>query len=445
MNLRVILIGALATLLVTVGFTGLPAVPAAATHPCASGPGGTYDPNPSSDHDACTGSIRPGPAEGTEVVLSDGDSGRTVTLALGQRFRVELTAGTGNPWLVSAGPALHRYYVYTGGDRTKAGFTALSPTTGQSVVATRRGVESWAVTVVVEDRPDTGPSPSPRPCQTVPTPSPMPGLVLLEQQDNGRSVQVERGRLVDVRFYGCDGDPDLQLATATSGLQLTSAQATNPGGAVAMFTAAATGTATITATGDAPCLHMQPACALPQQTWQVTVEVIEPRRCELTGPVLNAVRPGETVVLRGRVEPGAEVTILFRDLGSDEWTARRRLTAASDGSFEASYRGINDQEWFAIAGGCRTTIGHTRIQPTVSGPSSVRRYATVPVVVRGPAGQPVQLYTRRLGGQFRLARTGRLDAYGTYRTSYVADVDHRYYAVTGPDRRQTSYALTQVR
>ena len=446
MNLRVVLLGALATVLVALGATLLPAAPAVATHPCASGPSGTYDPNPSADHDACTGSIRPAPPEGTEVVLSDGDSGRTVTLARGQRLRVELTFGYGNPWIVSAGPALHRYYVYTGYDRTKAGFTALSPTTGERVVATRRGADPWTATVVVEDRFDTGASPSPRPCQQQAVPSVGPSTLLLEEQSDGGSYQVQRGWRVAVMFPGCKRTgSDYQPAVVSGPLDAESVNAANPGGASALFRATANGAATATAVLDAPCLHEPSGCPVPQHTWQATVQVVEPRACELTGPVLNAVLPGETVRLQGRVDPGAAVTVWFHELGTQGWTARRWLTAGSDGTFTTSYRGIDDQRWYATAGDCTTAAGLTRIQPTVGGPPYVHRSATVPVVVRGPAGQPVQLYARRPGGDFRLIRTGRLDAFGTYRTSYVAEVDLRYYARTGPDGRRTFVALTQVR
>jgi hypothetical protein len=104
-----------------------------------------------------------------------------------------------------------------------------------------------------------------------------------------------------------------------------------------------------------------------------------------------------------------------------------------------------DQRWYATTDqSCTTTPGLTQVRPYVVGPASVRRGATVPVVVHGPAGAGVGVWFKRAGGDYTLRRTGRLDGYGVYRTSYVGDADQRYYAVTGPDRRTTSAVLTTV-
>jgi hypothetical protein len=435
----------------------LGSAPAAATHPCASGPSGTYDPNPSADHDACTGSIRPAPADGTEVVLTLADNGRTITLARGQRLRVELQAG-GDLWPdVVAGPALHRRGIYLLQDRTKALFTALSPTPGQQVSATSDSPclhaqpacsvpqRQWSVSVVVEDRQDTGPTPSPQQCMRRPVPSIGPQTVLVEEGHNGRTVQVPLGWKVYVAFSGCkDSGVDYQPAMGGGPLFRESVSADNPGGATSTFRAMSRGTTTITTNLDAPCLHEPNGCSVVATVWQVTVEVVEPRYCELTGP--QVVLPGTTVQLTGRVDAGATVRIWFQAGGSGDYAVRRTLTAGPDGSVATTYTAVADQRWYATAdGGCTTPTGQTRVFPTVTGPPTAAAGATVRVVVRGPAGQSVRLYMREPGGEFVLRRIGQLDANGYFRTSYVARTDERYFARTGPDNRDSPRALTQVR
>ena len=434
----------------------VPAGTAVATHPCAQASDGTrYDSMTTQNHDACTGSIRPAPAEGTEVVLSDGDNGRTVTLALNQRLRVELGGGA-NAWDIRSEPALHRYRFDISYDRTIAGFTALSPTAGQQVTAQSDAScfhstpacagasRTWQVTVVVEDRADSGPSPSPQACTRVPVPQVASGTVLVEERQDGATVRVERGQRLYVVFEGCrDGEVDYQPAEGGGPLYRERAHAKNPGGAVAEFVALSTGTTQVHAVLDGPCLHRPNGCAVIARVWQVTVEVVEPPVCGMTGPAW--VRVGAPTRLAGQVDPHATVQVWFRAYGASAYVARRQLTAAADGRFETSFAPVVDHRWYATSGSCTTTAGLTRIEPTASGPVLVPRGATVPVVVRGFAGQPVSLYARRYGGQYRLARTGRLDASGTFRTSFVADVDHRYYVRTGPDGRTSLPGLTQVR
>jgi hypothetical protein len=460
-RLTVGVVGAAAVALIAVVLPPLGATVAGATHPCASSSDGSPMPDYGTDHD-CHGNIIPAPAQGTELVLTNGDSGRTVTMALGQRLRVELGPDL---WPeITAGTALHRRYFEIRRDRTVAGFTALSPTAGQQVSAVSDAAclhstppcaspqRQWQVTVVVDDRADASPTPSPS-CVRRPIASIGPGILLLEQQSDSRTVTVKLGQRIDVSFYGCDSAADYGLATAGPQLLRQGAIADNPGGATAMFTAVAGGTTDITAVRDAPCLHEPSPCAVDPHVWRVTVNVIDPGPCEMSNPVVTgnittwstAVPAGATVRLSGHVKPNAAVQVWFKSYGAPAYEIRRRLVADPDGAFSTTFTPVTDHRWYATSGDCETTPGITRIMPFLVAPRLVARGSTVPVVVRGQALQPVQMWMRSPGGTFTLRRTGRLDGYGVYRTSYVARTDERYYAVTGAGYRDTPRVLTQVR
>jgi hypothetical protein len=466
-RVAVLSVGAVLSALFAVVLPPLGNAPAAATHPCASGPSGTYDPNPSADHDACTGSIRPAPPVGTEVVLTLADSGRTVTLALGQRLRVELQS-SGGLWPdiaadITAGSALHRYRFDVLQDRSVAGFTALSPTSGEQVAAMSDASclhsqpacaipqRQWQVTVVVENRPDASPTPSPSCTRTSLPPVPY-DVVVLDEASDSSTVTVKLGQSIDVVFGGCSSDADWAAAKATGPLFRERASANNPGGATSWFRAVAAGTTDISATRDAPCLHEASPCAVDPHTWRVTVQVVDPGRCEMTNAVVSGstttyatgVPAGTTVRLHGHVRPGATVQVWFQPYGARAFEPRRELVADGDGAFETTFRPVVDQRWYATSGQCSTPPGRTTVLPVVTGPRSVGRGSTVPVVVRGPAGQPVALYMHGPGGSYALRRTGRLDASGVWRTSYAAHADQRYYAATGPDRRTSDWVLTRL-
>jgi hypothetical protein len=167
----------------------------------------------------------------------------------------------------------------------------------------------------------------------------------------------------------------------------------------------------------------------------------------VTGSVTTsstAVPAGTTVRLSGHVRANAPVRVWFRPYGAESYTARRELVADGQGAFATSFSPVTDHRWYATSEECTTSPGLTQVLPVLSGPRQAPRGSSVSVVVRGPALQPVQLWMRSPGGSYVLRRAGRLDAAGHYRTSYVAHTDQRYYAVTGPGRRQTPWVLTQV-
>jgi hypothetical protein len=428
-------------LLSLVWVTGLPAGPALATHPCPQSTDGSppQDPMWWSDHDGCSGGGL-GPPPPGDVAVTKADAGTTVTVPLGQHLRVALDAGnSGTIWTdVDAGPVLHRDFLDVQRPWTSAIFAASQPSDGVDVIAAD-GPTPWSIHVVVGPEQD-----SPTPSQSCPTQrvwGSSEGAVALTDADNGRTIQVSRGDRVGVFFPGCRGF-DFRPAVATGVLHRYRAHGSNPGGTSAVFSAVFPGTATITSTTDAPCFHTAPACAAPQEQWQVTVQVVEP--CRLDG--MASVPIGGETQLVGQFKPGATVQIWFRPYGGTTFVARRMLTADPNGWVYTSFRSLVDQRWYATSDqGCTSAPGLTQVRPYVAGPTSVRRGAAVPLVVHGLAGAPVEVWFRRGSGSYSLRRTGHLDAAGTYRTSYVADADYTYYAVMGRDRRTSDQVLTTAR
>lgn len=474
MRTRAALVAVAATLLalVVVLVPPLGSGSALATHPCGSpAPGATPSESPSPSpspsgnpappdrysHPACAGD--PPAPTAADVVVTANDNGKTVHVTVGQRLGVQLTApyDSAVTWSdISAGGALYRTRLYVGGYATDAVFRALSASPGETVTATTdalcrhqdtpcpTAMSTWSVTVVV-DEPSPGPSPSSssEPCYAYPPSSPQPGAVVVQESDRGRTISVRQGDSIRVYLGGsCPAGGGYQPAVATGPLYREGVDAYQPGAMFAAFRAVGTGSTTITATTDAPCLHTSPGCAIPQQLWSVTVE-IAPAGCTLTGP---ADRPsGSEVALRGTGAPGATAQVWFRQRGTTDFVVRRTVTVRPDGTYLVLYAGNDDYRYYATVGDCTTPAGLTHVTSWATGPRYAARGSVVPVTVHGPAGAVVALYLRRAGGEFHLARTGHLDGAGVWRTSYVALVDQRYYAVTGPDGRRTAGVLTQVR
>jgi hypothetical protein len=155
---------------------------------------------------------------------------------------------------------------------------------------------------------------------------------------------------------------------------------------------------------------------------------------------------GSSVPLTGTASDTSTVTILFRKRGQAQFQARRALTPAPNGAFTTPYRGDDDYRIYAATSRCDSPPVLVQTAPTVTGPAVVVRGSAATVRVRAAVGVAVVLYFHRAGtAGYALARRGTTGPDGAYATTYRADADYRYYAVTGPDSRRTTAALTQTK
>jgi hypothetical protein len=138
------------------------------------------------------------------------------------------------------------------------------------------------------------------------------------------------------------------------------------------------------------------------------------------------------------------VQVWLRRRGATDFVVRRTLTAASDGTFATLYTAYDDYRWYATTPDCTTSPGLTRAMPWIEGPGSAPQGSRVSLLLHGPAGTAGQLWMHGPGAAFAVRRTGTFDSVGSWRTSYVATTDQRYYLVSGPDRRTSQPLLTQV-
>ena len=117
---------------------------------------------------------------------------------------------------------------------------------------------------------DAGTSPSPAgPSAT------LTGPATLSEADNGVTVRLAPGQTVTVMLPS-HGMLSWHIPAPTgTAVRRTSAAGGYPGQrpARATFLATQRGSITLKAVNDATCLHAQPACSVPQQTWHVTITV----------------------------------------------------------------------------------------------------------------------------------------------------------------------------
>ena len=107
---------------------------------------------------------------------------------------------------------------------------------------------------------------APRPTST--------GSVRLTDNDSGRSVVVRLGDRITVVLGGNGQQWDQPSARGDAVRRTTAAggyPTTLP--ARATFLAVSAGSAQLTATTDAACLHAQPRCMIPQRDWSVQVTI----------------------------------------------------------------------------------------------------------------------------------------------------------------------------
>ncbi len=111
---------------------------------------------------------------------------------------------------------------------------------------------------------------------TVPPPTPAPAdPAHLTESDSGQTIHVVVGQQVQVELGGGSGGSYDLPQSSSAVMRRTSASGGYPTDqpARATFVATAKGTADLTATTDAACLHATPRCEIAQREWMVHVIV----------------------------------------------------------------------------------------------------------------------------------------------------------------------------
>lgn len=453
------------------------ALPARATHPCASPPPG----GPPSD---CSHTYRqPPPAEPTRVVTA-ADDGATVRLTAGQRLRVELVpTRPGDVW-----QGLDRstgLLLLTDSSASNTGTVATFDAAGvpsyvQSVTPRRDGPyvlaartdaecahaelacdrtpQTWRLTVYV----DISANPAqrqPAPCE--PTGTPPAGLELT-QYAGGRVVAAS-GTVLTVRG-GCRYRPRHVPQASGDVLFRSSAGRASGSPRGGVFRAVRPGEATVEFAEDPACPYDGspspcPTYAFPTTPGSTDVRVVDASGCvEPLRATAASLLAGGRVGLSTRATPGAAVEVWFRSGPTAPFTLRRTLTAGADGSVATSFVAADDTAYYATSGSCTTPVAQTDVWPLISGPARVTRGDTVTLTVRAARGGPLTVFFRRAGEQvFRGRRYGFVGPSGLVRFTYRADADYRYYArydrITQPEdggnslvaSRYGNTGLTQAR
>ncbi|MDT7571921.1 MAG: hypothetical protein QOE05_2095 [Actinomycetota bacterium] len=156
---------------------------------------------------------------------------------------------------------------------------------------------------------------------------------------------------------------------------------------------------------------------------------------------------GNAPSLEGDFSDTGTVTIMIRRRNTTTFVEHERTKVPWDagGHFYFGLTLDDDYALYAVTKRCDSPPVLARVQPSISGPASVRRGTPTTLRVTGLADAPVQVWFRQRGeSTFVARRWGRTDATGTYVTSYRPDDDYRYYALVGNDRRQSNIGLTHA-
>ena len=190
----------------------------------------------------------------------------------------------------------------------------------------------------------------------------------------------------------------------------------------ASTTAAATGAYALSYVADADYAWYASAAGYDSPVRQTTAVPT------LTGPA--TVARATTVTLRGRVAPGAAVTVYRK---AQNWTAYARmadLTADATGAFAVRYVGTVDDRYYAVSAGRTSATGLTRaVGTTVRGPATATSGTWVKVTGYALPGSTVTLHVHKAGSSSWVTRpTTTAGPAGWWTRSYWADASASYYA-----------------
>ena len=160
-----------------------------------------------------------------------------------------------------------------------------------------------------------------------------------------------------------------------------------------------------------------------------------PSVLRIQGPV--TVAAGSDVLLTATGPAGAAVTVWFRRQGDAAFVQRRAGVLDGSGTFRTSYTADLPHEYFVksstvTSADATTLVGEVPNGLDVTAPAGVDPGRTVEVVVQGEPGQEVEVWFARRGeGAYTRRRQAELAEDGTFRTTFVANDEYSYFAVSG--------------
>jgi hypothetical protein len=156
---------------------------------------------------------------------------------------------------------------------------------------------------------------------------------------------------------------------------------------------------------------------------------------QVSGPITALTGTPVTVTATGT--PGAAVSLWLRPEGAAQFARRAEGRFDAAGRFSTGYTADRPHTYFARTSGAVSAEGGTGLGPVLNeldlaAPATVVAGRTVTLAVQGTPRTPVAVWFSREGERsFTRRREGVLGADGMYRTSFVAGVDHVFFATSG--------------
>ena len=153
------------------------------------------------------------------------------------------------------------------------------------------------------------------------------------------------------------------------------------------------------------------------------------------GPVTSPA--GSSVLVTARGPAGTPVTVWFKREGEAAFVQRRSGVLDASGTFTTTYTNDVRHDFYVQSATLTSNDATTLVGPVPNGlditaPVGVDPGTLVQVVVQGTPGQQVEVWFARRGETaFNRRREAALAPDGTFRTSFVANDEYSYFAVSG--------------
>ena len=146
---------------------------------------------------------------------------------------------------------------------------------------------------------------------------------------------------------------------------------------------------------------------------------------------------GSEVLITATGPAGAAVTVWFRREGDAAFVQRRVGTLDASGTYTTTYTADLPHEYFVksstvTSNDATTLVGEVPNGLDITAPAGLDPGRTANVVVQGTPGQTVEVWFARRGeSAYTRRREAVLGPDGTFRTSFVANDEYTYFAVSG--------------